>query len=112
LTTGRRKFLATITVGAAMTAAGCQSDRGPISIDSDDPDRRILAVKRDVAEHSLKDAPGLVNGLSDDDAAVRFYCIEGLRRLTGEDFGYCYHEDPDRRAPAVSRWRQWLAGRK
>jgi hypothetical protein len=102
--------MGSVAIGLAIT--GCQADRGPISINSDDPDLKIQAIQRDADTHNLKDAAGMVQGLSDEDSAIRFYCIEALRRLTGDDFGYHFFDDPDRRAPAVSRWNQWLASRK
>jgi hypothetical protein len=107
--TDRRWAIFGLLAGAMLAVAGCQDDRGPVSINSDDPDLKILAIKCDVAEHNLKDTPAMVQGLSDDDAAIRFYSIEGLRKLTGDDFGYHFYEDSDRREPAVKRWRQWLA---
>jgi outer membrane murein-binding lipoprotein Lpp len=111
--TGRRAtFILFAAVVAALVAAGCQADRGPISINSDDPDLKIQAIEQDADTHSLKDAAQMVQGLSDEDSAIRFYCIQALRRLTGADFGYDFAADPDRRAPAVSRWNQWLASRK
>ena len=50
----------------------------------------------------------MVKNLESDDPAVRLFAIEGLRRLTGDDFGYDYYADADQRAPAVQRWKQWL----
>ena len=53
----------------------------------------------------------MVANLNDDDPAVRFYSIEGLKRLTGDDFGYRYYEDADERAAAVAKWNQWVKKR-
>ncbi len=91
-----------------MAGAGCEVPRGPVSIDSDDPDLKVLAIKRDVALHDDKDGPGLVRDLDDDDPAVRFYAIEGLFHLTGDTFGYRYYDEQPARAPAIARWRAWL----
>jgi len=39
---------------------------------------------------------------------VRFYAINGLRRLTGDDFGYHYYDEKEQRQPAVARWQRWV----
>jgi hypothetical protein len=88
--------------------AGCAEPRGPLSVKSDDPTLKIPAIKQDVCRHDTKDTPQLVKDLDNDDSAVRFYAIEGLRRLTGNDFGYHFYADEDQRRPAVNRWKQWL----
>jgi len=92
----------------AAVLAGCEAPRGPVSIDSDDTDLKVLAIKRDVELHDERDDPKMVAALDDDDPAVRFYAIQGLRRLTGDDFGYHYYDDEQARAPAVRRWRRWV----
>ncbi len=95
----------------AAGAVGCQNPLGRPSVQSDNPELMIPAVKRDVMTHDERDDPQLVRDLNDPDPAIRFYAIQGLRRLTGDDFGYRYYDDEPARAPAVSRWRAWLAGR-
>lgn len=50
----------------------------------------------------------LVKSLESDDSAERFYAIEGLKRLTGDDLGYIYYADESARRPAVNRWKDWL----
>jgi hypothetical protein len=67
------------------------------------------AIKEAVAERQKKAVPQLVKDLDDDDAAVRFYAIEGLRRLTGRTFDYRYYDDAAARRPAVATWKQWLS---
>jgi hypothetical protein len=91
--------------------AGCGEPRGPLSVKSDDPTLKIPAIKEDVRERNRRDVPQMVKDLNDDDPAVRFYAIEGLRRLTGDTFEYHYYDDEDDRRPAIQRWRQWLAQR-
>jgi hypothetical protein len=54
----------------------------------------------------------MVEDLSSDDAAVRMFAIGGLRRLTGETFGYNYYDDEDAREPAVKKWQEWLAAQQ
>jgi len=53
--------------------------------------------------------PQMVTDLESDDPAIRFYAIEGLRRITGLTFDFHYYEDEAQRQPAVDRWNQWLA---
>ena len=90
-------------------AAGCEAPRGPVSVDSDDPDLKVLAIKRDVDDRDFGDEPQMVHDLDDRDPAVRFYSVEGLRRLTGQDLGYRYYDGEAARRPAVDRWRAWVA---
>jgi hypothetical protein len=92
--------------------AACQDSRGPVSIKSDDPDLQILAMKRDVACDNRDDIPAMVNDLQSDDPAIRFYAIEGLHRLTHDDFGYHYYDTDDERAPGLARWKKWLQQQK
>ena len=95
--------------GLTVALAGCQNPRGPVSLDSEDPDLHVLAVERAVADHDEADDPKLVRDLNDRDPAIRFYSIQGLRRLTGDDFGYHYYDDEATRLPAIERWRTWVA---
>jgi hypothetical protein len=93
---------------ACSVAAGCQAPRGPVSINSDDPDLKIQAIEQDVCRKNTTDIPKMVDDLKSDDAAVRFYAIQALRRMTHDDFGYRFYEDEDQRAPAIARWKKWL----
>jgi hypothetical protein len=52
----------------------------------------------------------MVKDLHSTDPAVRMFAILGLRRLTGETFGYRYFDGEDERRGAAGRWEQWLAG--
>jgi len=77
-----------------------------------DPAAKIPAIEAAVAAKDLSQAPQLVKDLNNDDAAVRFYSINGLDRLTGETFGYHYYDDEMQRAPAIEKWKVWLEGWK
>ncbi len=92
---------------ALATLVGCR-DTGRGLVD-EDPAFKVPAIKEAVAEKERKAVPQLVTDLNDDDSAVRFFAIEGLRRLTGQTFGYHYYDDAPTRAPAIERWRAWLA---
>lgn len=52
--------------------------------------------------------PTLIEGLTDDNIRWRFKCLEALRTVTGQDFGYKHDDDPALRRAAVERWRGWL----
>jgi hypothetical protein len=91
--------------------AGCTEPRGPLSVKSEDPTLKIPAIKQDVRQHDTSDVAQMVKDLDNDDPAVRFYAIEGLRRLTGDSFGYRYYDDEDERRPALKRWKDWLKQR-
>ncbi len=80
-----------------------------MSVESDDPDLKVLAIKRDVALHDEKDSPQMVRDLDDSDPAVRFYAIQGLYHLSGDTLGYRYYDDQPTRAAAIGRWRAWLS---
>ena len=98
-----------VIVAALLIWAGGCAPKGRGLVD-EDVAFKAPAIKDAVEEHQTRAVPQLVADLDDDDAAVRFYAIEGLRRLTGEHFDYHYYDDPAARAPAVKRWQTWLAG--
>lgn len=90
---------------------GCLPAPRPKPVLTDpDPSLKIPAIKLSVQNKDTSAAAQLVKDLNSDDPAVRFYAIEGLRKLTGEDFGYRYYDDTDAREPAIERWKAWLAG--
>ena len=87
----------------------CTAPRGPLVVTDPDPSIKIPAIKIAVARRDVSAVRQLVKDLESDDAAVRFYAINGLRRLTGENFGYLYYEEAEERRPALRRWQAWLA---
>ena len=91
--------------------AGCSEPTGPKTVANRDPDVKVPAIKEAVAQRDESAVVELVKQLDSDDAAVRFYAINGLRRLTGKDLGYLYYEDKEQRQPAVTRWRAYVKGR-
>ncbi|MDB5290190.1 MAG: hypothetical protein JWL69_1431 [Phycisphaerales bacterium] len=96
-----------IAVVAIVGTGGC-IPHGPRVVSDPDPECKIPAIKVAVAHHDRKVIPQLITDLNSDDPAVRFYAIDGLRVLTGENFGYVYYEDEELRKPAVKRWHDWL----
>jgi hypothetical protein len=99
-----------IATGAALAAtfAGCTAPEGPRRPDSRFLSQKVPAVKEAVESGDTRVVPQLVSDLESDDPAVRFFAIEGLKRLTGETFGYEYYADADARREPVTKWRQWL----
>jgi hypothetical protein len=91
---------------------GCGPDYGPVKVENPDLRAKVPAIKQEVREHSLDEAPQLVKDLDNDDPAVRFYAFEGLRRLTGQTLDYRYYDDAIERKPAITRWKQWLEEQK
>lgn len=89
--------------------AGCgpPMDR---SVSNPDPSGKIPAIEIAADSHDWRAVPQMVKDLDNDDPAIRFYAIEGLRRITGQTFGYHFYEEGSQRGPAVDRWKQWLAG--
>jgi hypothetical protein len=53
----------------------------------------------------------LVDRLEDEDEAVRFYAIEGLKKMVGTDMGYKFYEPASERLVAVRRWRRYVRER-
>jgi len=96
-----------VSGSAAMTLMSCIGRDAPL-ISSQDPDRLVPAIKTGVEKKDPHIIPYLVADLESDDSAVRMYSIDGLRRLTGQDFGYVYFDDEPNRRTAVSQWKQWL----
>ena len=98
-------------IAAVMTVCsgvGCTAPEGPRRTDSRYLTQKLPAVKGAVEQHDMRVAPQLVTDLDSDDPAVRFFAIGGLKRLTGETFGYQYYEDRDARRAPTMKWRQWL----
>jgi hypothetical protein len=92
--------------------AGCGGsfDRqvGISDLEDPNPTIRIMAIKW-AGENKVDEAvPQLVDSLEDEDPSVRFYAIEGLRRVTGTDNGYDYKAPAHERAASVERWREFL----
>ena len=97
---------------ALAPSVGCARGRVNPVIGSNDPSEKIPGIVAAVRRKDLPKARHMVKGLSSDDAAVRMFAIGGLRRLTGETFGYNYYDDEDAREPAVTKWKQWLAAQE
>jgi len=100
-----------IAVSAAVGGAGaggCTEPTGPRTVANEDLNIKIQAIRVAADDKDLTAAPELVRDLESDDAALRLYAIKALRQMAGQDFGYVYYADVEKRRPAVTRWRQWL----
>ncbi|HWE03665.1 MAG TPA: hypothetical protein VG326_14765 [Tepidisphaeraceae bacterium] len=98
-----------LLAAGVLLAAGCA--HAPRSVADPDPAAKIPAIETAVRRDDQTVVPQMVKDLDSDDPAVRLYTVEGLRKLTGRDFGYRYFDDADHRKPAVERWKRWLASR-
>ena len=101
--------LAAVMTATAALFAGCGGPPPVKDVSNPDPSGKIPAIVEAAKRGDRRVINQLVKDLDNDDPAVRFYAIEGLRRLTGETFGYKYHDDEDERQPAIQAWKQWLA---
>ena len=100
-------WLRPLCIFAGLVACGCSAPRGPFRVSEQDPANKIPGIKKAVEDKDLSAAKQMVVDLDNDDPAIRFYAIEGLHRLTGQDFGYKYYEDELARQPALKRWQAW-----
>ena len=93
-----------------LTLAGCgesfNREMGLSDLEDPNPTVRIMAIKWAGDNKVSAAVPQLVNLLEDEDPSVRFYAIEGLRRITGTDNGYDYKSSALQRAAAVRRWQK------
>ncbi len=101
-------------LGIVATAwlVGCTAPREPRVITDPDPAGKIPAIVAAVQNKDLRAAKQMVTDLDSDDAAVRFYAIQGLERLSGQTFGYNYYDDAPARKPSLERWQTWRAAQK
>ncbi len=95
---------------AALALVGCASPQGKGLVD-DDASFKIPAIKEAVDKKDQSAIPELIESLSSDDAAVRFYAIEGLKRLTGETLDYHFYDPEPERLAAIERWKKWQTER-
>jgi hypothetical protein len=74
-----------------------------------DPSGKIPAIELAADSHNWRAVPQMITDLDNNDSAIRLFAIEGLRRITGQTFGYRFYDDESQRQPAIARWKQWLA---
>jgi HEAT repeat protein len=93
---------------ATLALVGCASPQGKGLVD-DDASYKIPAIKDAVEKNDQSAIPELIESLSSDDPAIRFYAIEGLKRLTGQTLDYHFYDPEPERLVAIERWRKWQA---
>jgi hypothetical protein len=102
-------LLALPLIAVLISALGCAAPRGQPSLDSDDIDLCIRAIKQAAHDRDASAVPKLVGMLNSDDPAIRFYASDALERITGQTLGYRFYDDEEQRRAAMSRWKQWLS---
>jgi hypothetical protein len=96
-----------IVLISMIASAGCSEPTGPRVVRNPDLSVKVPAIKQAVIDRDPSEIPNMIKELDSDDPAVRFYAIEGLRRLTNQTFGYRYYDDEEHRRPAIERWERW-----
>jgi HEAT repeat protein len=97
-------------LGLSMFLTGCSLfDLGGANLNSDDPSLKIPAMRQAGQNHDQTAIPALIDALSSDDAAVRFYAINSLQQITGQQLGFIYYAPESQRDAAIERWKAWLA---
>lgn len=104
----RRAWIIAVALSAALPGCG----HGPRRVTDEDPADKIPAIEKAAQARDRSAVPQLVKDLDSDDPAVRMYAIDGLRRITGQTFGYRYYDDDEQRKPAVAKWKEWSAREK
>jgi hypothetical protein len=94
---------------AMLLVCSCREPRRPLDVGDAELTVKAPAIRKAVREADYSVAGQLVADLDDDDAAVRFYAIQGLRRLTGQDYGYEYYFSREQRLVPLLRWQAWHA---
>lgn len=93
----------------ALMLVGCTAPQPKASISDPDASVKIRGIRGSVHQHDQATLEQLVADLDSDDAAVRFYSIEALQRITGQTMDYRYYDESLARQPAIQRWQQWLS---
>ena len=104
------RFAAIATVALAGGTGGCLTPSVESSLASADPSVKVPAIREAAADRDRSAVGPLIADLASDDAAVRLFAAEGLRRIAGTSFGYEPYADEPQREVAAARWREWAAG--
>lgn len=93
-------------IACVVGPSGCAELGARPGIQSAEPGQRILAIRAAGEARDTSSVPLLVDRLSDEDVAVRFYAILALDRITGTRMGYDYGGTIAARREAIERWRE------
>jgi hypothetical protein len=96
-------------VAAVAWLVGCGGPPPVRDVSNPDPSGKIPAIVAAAKKGDRRVLSQLVKDLDNDDPAVRFYAIEGLRRITGQTLGYHYYYGEDERQSSIQAWKQWLS---
>ena len=99
-------------MGSLLFITACSETGYRSNIQAPYSNDRILAIREAGERQDRLAIPLLVDRLEDEDAAVRFYAILALERITGDRLGYRYEESATDRNEAVERWRRYAAGQR
>lgn len=99
-----------LTLGVlAVVAAGCTlaPRRFEQVADTRAPLIRARAIGLGESLPDEQVVPELIRLLNDSEPVVRMTAHDGLKRRTGQDFGYRAWDEEESRAQAVARWEEW-----
>jgi hypothetical protein len=97
-----------IVIVLLVCLGGCFPREDP-KIGAVEPSANIAGMEKAARQKDRSAVPALVAQLDDSDPAIRFYTIEALRSITGQTLDYRYYDEVEQRAPAIQRWKDWLA---
>lgn len=95
------------TLLALACAGACSAPPQEVGFDRQDPQARLLALRRAAAEGDRSAIPHLIAMLDADDPGIRMFAIGALEQMTGETMGYDHAAHERERREAVDRWVQW-----
>ncbi len=107
-------ILSAIYISAAFLPVACTPSHSNLEsgLRADDPADRIGAIWIIAERQAGEFLPQLVDRLEDPDAAVRFYAILALDKMTGTRLDYSYADPASRRRAAINGWRDYLVERQ
>jgi len=94
-----------------LALAGCRAAPVDADLHAVDAESRIAGIVAAERSDDPADLYALVEALGDDDAAVRLFAAEALRRRTGQDFGYSAYAPEPQRRQAAQQWHAYVDGR-
>lgn len=102
-------LLAATLLVVGMVVAGCRPRPPARPLQDRDPVFVIPAIIDTAERRQTRRVHELVDLLESEDSAIRFFAIDALRQMTGEDHGFLWWSgDEEQRQQAVERWRRWL----
>jgi hypothetical protein len=110
-----RRTLRTLAPCAAMALiAGCGAltPRNFRAMNNPAPVVRAGAVGLGDDQPDSVAIPAWIGRLDDKDPVVRLAANEGLKKRTGQDFGFIPWAEAEERAPAVAQWKAWWQSRR